>query len=422
MRLLGFLLIPAISAISPLLALPAVSAKGGASVWAAIAIGQSIGIAGATIVELGWGLTGPQRVSRASPANRRRALSLSLQSRMVVFPLVAAFAATAAWLLATEHRELSAVTAVASSATGLSLIWFFIGIGSPGRLLLTDALPRLALVSVMTYPVVGLLAPALLAPILGMLVSRLRMTDFAGVGPARTLLVIRIQAVAMGGRLVSALYIALPITLVSLVAPQAVPVFAAAERLQRMYLSILAAVPNVLQSWVGGAPSRPLRLQRAEVSVGLNAGVGIVAGLLFAFIAPAASLFVFAGQATISAGLAWLCGAVIFLVCCSRAVGGLVLVALSRFKSVASSALVGAVVGVPLILFLSSQFGAEGGLLGEILAEAAVLGVQVVFWLRFRSKRARRQEPLWSELRRTRSINRPQRWRVRPTGPGRGDS
>jgi hypothetical protein len=433
LRLLGFLLIPAISAVSPLLALPAVSAKGGASVWAAIAIGQSVGIAGATIVELGWGLTGPQRVSRASRGNRRRALALSLQSRLLVFPLVAALAASSAWLLAPEHRELSAVTAVASSATGLSLIWFFIGIGAPGRLLLTDALPRLALVSasafaishnapIMLYPICGLLAPALLAPILGSLNTRIRPSDFGGVGLKRTILVVRIQGVAMSGRLVSALYIALPITLVSLVAPQAVPVFAAAERLQRMYLSILAAIPNVLQSWVGRPPSRTLRLQRAEVSVGLNAGVGIVAGLIFAIIAPSASRVVFSGQASISTELAWLCALVIFLVCCSRAVGGLVLVALSRFQSVTTSALVGAIVGVPLILVLASRLGAPGGLLGELVAEAAVLCVQIVFWLRFRTKSANLGAPSRGARSRVPSARKLNRWRVRPPGQELGES
>jgi hypothetical protein len=433
LRLLGFLLIPAISAVSPLLALPAVSAKGGASVWAAIAIGQSIGIAGATIVELGWGLTGPQRVSRASQGNRRRALSLSLQSRLLIFPLVAALAATSAWFLAVEHRELSAVTAVASSATGLSLIWFFIGIGAPGRLLLTDALPRLALVSasalaisngapIMVYPIVGLLVPALLAPLLGSLNTRIRFSDFRGISLKRTLLVVRIQAVAMSGRLVSALYIALPITLVSLVAPQAVPVFAAAERLQRMYLSILAAIPNVLQSWVGRPASRMRRLNRAEISVGLNASVGILAGLIFAVIAPSASRFVFSGQASISTELAWLCAGVIFLVCCSRAVGGLVLVALGRFHSVATSAVVGAVVGVPLILLLASRLGASGGLLGELIAESAVLCVQTGFWLRFRSKITAHQAPAWGVRSRIPSVRMLQRWRIRPPGQEQGES
>lgn len=398
MRVAGFALVPALSAVSPLIALPAVTTVGGADVWGAIAIGQSLGLAGATIVELGWGLKGPQRLARANLSGRRRALAMSIQTRGAVFPLVAVVSAALAALLAADHNELAALMAVSSVASGLSLIWFFIGCGNPGRLLLTDSVPRVMLVTasaiallngapLFVYPLVGVLLPALMAPIFGSLYVGLNRTDFKGVGAVRIGLLIRSQLTAMGGRFVSALYIALPVTLVGIVAPQVVPLFAAAERLQRMYLSILAAVPNAMQGWVGAALSIEDRLRRAERASLMNSVLGIIAGLVFSVGAPWAAEVVFSGVVSLDHELAALCGLVIFLVCCSRAVGGLVLVSLNSARTVLRSAVVGAAVGVPAILLLGHVHGAVGAIVGEIVAETCVLAVQVRGWLVLRRKR-----------------------------------
>jgi hypothetical protein len=398
MRVVGFALVPALSAVSPLIALPAVTSVGGADVWGAIAIGQSLGLAGATIVELGWGLKGPQRLARTGESGRRRAMAMSFQTRGAVFPLVGLVAAALAWLLATDHAVLAAMMAFSSVATGLSLIWYFIGAGRPGKLLVTDSVPRVVLViasalaiyngaPLIAYPLVGVLLPAIVAPALGALSVQLSRTDFRGIGATRTAILIRAQFVAMSGRFVSALYIALPVALVGLVAPQAVPVFAAAERLQRMYLSILSAIPNAMQGWVGKSPNVLHRISRAEQSAFVNAGVGILAGVVFTIGAPAAAAIVFSGVVTVSTELAGLCGLVIFFVCSSRAVGGLVLVALNSTGTVLRSALVGALIGVPGILLLGREYGAPGALMGEIAAEAAVLAVQFHGWLSRRRRR-----------------------------------
>jgi hypothetical protein len=398
MRIVGFAAVPALSAISPLVALPAVTSVGGAQVWAAIAIGQSLGLAGATLVELGWGLNGPQRLARSSSQNRRRALAMSLQTRLLVFPMVALACGALAWFLTPSFKGLAVAMAIGSAATGLSLVWYFIGRGSPTRLLMTDSIPRLILVTLsaiavlngaplLAYPLLGVLAPALIAPSVGAVVEKLGWRDFKGVGISRTTLLIRSQFVAMSGRFVSALYIALPITLVGAVAPQAVPIFAAAERLQRMYLSVLAAIPNALQGWVGRPGLMSARLRRAEISTYFNAGVGFVSGFVFAIGAPFASDLVFSGVAHVPFELSLLCGGVIFLVSCSRAVGGLVLVAVNRVRVVLQSAAIGALVGVPAILILSHRYGALGGISGEILAELSVLLVQVRGWLSTKLRR-----------------------------------
>ena len=69
-----YVLVPAMGALIPLLAVPVVTGTFGATAFAALAIGQSVGAAAAVVVDLGWSLNGPQAVARSGPGARRRLL------------------------------------------------------------------------------------------------------------------------------------------------------------------------------------------------------------------------------------------------------------------------------------------------------------------------------------------------------------
>ncbi|WP_157603245.1 hypothetical protein [Rathayibacter sp. Leaf299] len=356
--------------------------------WQSVAIGTSIGSAAAVLVELGWGLNGPQRVARASLRNRRQTLALSSSTKALVYAPLAVAAGSIAFLLADSFRVEGALVAAGTAGAGLSLSWFFVGTREPGRLVVTDAIPRVIAVVVASllmlsglglwvYGAVALILPGVAAPLLGLQRTGVRFADFQRLSVGRLARTVRSQLAALSGRALSAVYIALPVALVSIVAPGAVSVFAAAERLQRMYLTVLIAVPNLMQSWVGGASTADERLARARRGILLNAGFGLVAGGIFTAIAPFASSLIFSGVATIPWQVAALCGAMIFVVCTSRATGNLALVALRRIDVIAYSALAGTIVGVPSILGFSSLLGPAGAVLGELLAEATVLAVQL---------------------------------------------
>ena len=75
---LAYAAFPMIGAVTPLLAIPAISQQFGAPGWASIAVGQSVGAAASVAVELGWGLTGPQAVAATD-----RADSLGVSSGVV---------------------------------------------------------------------------------------------------------------------------------------------------------------------------------------------------------------------------------------------------------------------------------------------------------------------------------------------------
>jgi O-antigen/teichoic acid export membrane protein len=153
--------------------------------------------------------------------------------------------------------------------------------------------------------------------------------------------------------------------------------FAAAERLMRMALTILQAVPNVLQNWLGSAGSPVERRHRVIQAIALNTAVGVASGIGFTLLTPWFSTLLFTGTVQVEWQLAALASVVLALVCVSRATGPLALVRYGRVRAITASAVAAAAIGVPAICLLSSVAGAAGAMGGEILAEATAICVQV---------------------------------------------
>lgn len=387
----AFLLVPALSAVTPLIAIPAITATAGSPGWEAYALGLSIGSAASTFVELGWPLTGPQRVAAEAAGDRWKTLVLSLRTRLLALIVLAPTASAIAFLLARNVVPAEVPTAVlialACAMAGLSGNWYFIGVGKPLRLLTSDALPRAIMISGTSVAVLlgapleviplGYLAAVTFSPIGSLLLARHERRSPARFTFTDDLASIRSQLSAVSSRSVAALYITLPITLVSIFAPSALAVFAAVERLMRMALTILQAVPNVLQNWLGKAKTSNERRHRILRAIALNGVVGVVAGVGFTLITPWLSTLLFTGTVDVDWRLAALGGLVMALVCVSRATGPLALVRYGRIGSITASAVAAAVVGVPAICLLAAQGGAHGAMLGEVIAEVTAISVQV---------------------------------------------
>lgn len=387
----AFLLIPALSAVTPLIAIPAITATSGSAGWEAYALGLSIGSAVCTLVELGWPLTGPQRVAAEAPRDRWVTLVSSVRTRLlallVLAPLGTGLAALLAWRTTPDHIAVVVLMSLASAATGLSGNWYFIGVGRPLRILGSDALPKALLVSAASYALLqgaplavvpaGYLVAITVSPVASLLLARHEREHAARLTVRDDLRVIRSQLAAVGSRSVAALYTALPITLVGIFAPGALAAFAAAERLMRMALTILQAVPNVLQNWLGSARTPSERRHRVLRSIALNTAVGLASGVAFALLVPWLSTLLFSGAVEVDRPLAALAAGVLALTCVSRSIGPLALVRYGRVKSITYSAIAAAVVGVPAICLLATRAGAPGAMVGEMAAEVTAISVQV---------------------------------------------
>lgn len=393
-------MLPALNALAPLLILPIITGRLGQDAWVGVAIAQSVGASGAVLVELGWGLTGTQRVARQRRENRQHLIALAAITKLIVLIPSAVGCAIVVIALAPNDTLACIVIAVAGCVGSLGATWVYIGLGRASLILLLDTIPRmvgllLAAAAVLATGslwgfAIPLLASSIVSAVAGHVALGIRARHFRAHPRRRIVFALRAQGTALTGRALSALYIALPVTLVGAVAPVAeVAVFSAAERLQRMLLTGLQALPNAIQGWVGSAGDPTERRRRAMTAVWVNGGTGIVAGAAAALILPPASHVIFSGVADIPAELAALSGLLIAIVSFSRATGGIALVTVGRIDAIAWSALAGAVVGIPGILLLAHTLGAPGGLLGELAAEVTVLAVQAVAL--YRALRTRRR-------------------------------
>ncbi|WP_456786653.1 lipopolysaccharide biosynthesis protein [Cellulomonas sp. P5_C5] len=386
-RVASLILVSAVAGVSPLIALPAVTASYGATAWASIAIAQAVGSAFGVIAELGWGVNGPQAVARSGAASARRTFGLAVITRALVALPLMLVAGALALIVVVDHQGTAFLCASASVAAGLSSTWFFVGRGRPHVLLATDALPRLVLVSLSAIWIrdggglasygAALLLSSLVSPLLGAALVRADFRFVLSMGRRRVITVLLAQSVPTRGRVAGAIYLAFPTILLGVVAPGAVAAFAATDRLQRIVHTILQSVPSALQSWVGLPVGRSDRIQRSRRAILICLCMGVAAGVAFALLAPWVSGVLFSDSVHLSYPLTAVAGLVIALSCVSRGVGGIGLVVLRRLGDLSRSATVGLIAGVPAILLLGSAGGALGAMCGELVAEASALVVQI---------------------------------------------
>jgi O-antigen/teichoic acid export membrane protein len=383
---LPYAAIPLLGGLAPLMVIPAITSMMGASTWASVAVAQSIGAGVAVIVELGWGVTGPQLVAASSERRRRQVFAASVYSKTpTVLTGAAAAAALAAFLVPSRADPVMMLVAAGTTFTAFQQNWFFIGARTPGRALTTDTWMRVGASAIsagalaMGAPLLVYAIAMLLQPLLSLaLASRAVRPEWAT--PRRAVSIaaasIREQGVVTLGRSIGGLYTALPIAIVSIAAPASVAEFSALERMMRMGLSALSAVPQSLQGWIGASLGAE-RARRARRALALNGALGIVAGSAFFVIGRPLVHVLFTGEIRVDQASVAAFAVVVTLVCTSRG-AGLALVAVGGANSITLATALSAVVGVPGIYVLSATHGATGGALGEIAAESVGLAVQLV--------------------------------------------
>ncbi|MDT3331792.1 hypothetical protein Q9S78_14060 [Microbacterium sp. KSW-18] len=387
---MGFFLVPAFSVVTPLLAIPAITAMYGATGWSAVAVGLAIGAIASTVIELGWGWNGPARAARASPSALPRVWATALMTRSAAALVATPPAALLAYYLAPGHQVTALLTAIGTSLIGLSPSWLYIGLGRPWSLITIEMVPRAlgaATAAVMIYasqplifyPLIAVVAPALITQCLTLAQIRAGRASFRGVTHRRVLHAIRRQRKIALARIASSVYTQSPVVIVTAVASVGTAAaYAAGDRLMRMTLTGLAPVPSISQRWVNSPPETAERWRRAKLAIGANAAVGGLVGLVFALCSPLLLSIIFSGVVGVTAFQALLIGAIILVVCTSRATGGLGLVVISGDRALLTSALVGAASGILTIPLLTLWFGTDGAFIGVLTSESAVLLTQFI--------------------------------------------
>ena len=381
--LFGFFLIPAVGALSPLFAIPALVRVAGVDGWAAIAIGQGMGATGALVVTFGWGVVGPAEAARSDSEAACHLYWVSGAMRMGIFVLVMPICVLITESLVTGGTPLhvaAALVCAAVTAQGLSPSWLLIGQSRPGALACMDSIPR----------TVGVLAAAAAAVIAGELLAfalitlfvefAIALCSFKAFGRRRLSRRESLREAVRRTRqqwplalsaLVAAGYTRLAIPIVSAVRYEAVPLYAALDRIALLSRTMLRPPVNAFQSWVAQTDENGMR--RASRATAATVVVGATGAVAIAGLLPVLGWVLFADQLTITYGAAALTGAGVVFVAGSYATSLFYLVPCGKYATVSVSTIGASLVGVPLIVVCTGRAGAIGAMLGVVTAELIVL-------------------------------------------------
>lgn len=379
-------------AVAGLAMIPALIAAVGPRDWADIAVAQALGGFCGVITGYGWGLAGPAYVARADAETRGRRYFESLRGRALVGLVVIPAGMLVLALVIGHFSLIPTMALLVTAAVAFSPSWFYVGVGRPWVLLIIDTLPRtmgtgLAIVCLFTgLPVVLALVVQLLGIGSGAVIASFHIG--LGSGPRepedhwrQARAVLRRQSSGMFAAGISAAFAALPVVLVGLVAPGALPVYAVFDKVQRQFSSAVSPVMQVAQGFVARAKpmARPAAVRRVIVFVGLLSTTGAA---LFAVVGGWFLHLLVAQTIEFNQLEVAVLGVCLALILFEQAFGHAVLATAGHMKELASATLIGAVLGLILVASGAFVFGALAALVGFEAGLCLVIFLEMLWYRR----------------------------------------
>ncbi|MEV7756326.1 hypothetical protein AB0O16_01205 [Microbacterium sp. NPDC089180] len=387
--------VSALSAISPLIALPLITRAAGPTGFAEIAIGQALGTLAATLITFGWAVRGPVEAARSSHPSRvfRASIVVRGANSVLILPVVAVVAALASHA---DDHALAIVSALAFSLQGLSLSWYAVGVGRPLLSLVFDALPRIVLNLVgavlalvtgipLLYPVI-LLAGTFAAFVVATWLIGLR--ERFAVGET-----LRDARSAYRGGWRTALAAGLltfsetaPLSTLGVATSPAAIGFAPFDRVLKYGYIGVYMITSSFQGWVSSAAGAA-GLRRMRRAVGIHGLLAIGLGAGFALVVPWATPIALGPGFEIAPLTALFGGIALAAMTLATALGMCVVLPSGRDGAYLASVCVAAVLIVPAVLIgagLGGVAGAAAGVAAVQLAALLALSVAAVPVLRGR--------------------------------------
>ena len=385
----GFALSMALLAVASLLAIPALIDAGGPAAWGAVATGQSIGAVAAVALYLGWGISGPASIARASAAERGREYAEAMAARGVIALPLLLLTAGVAVLAARSHQELAALASVSAACVGLGAGWYFIGTAAPYRLLVLETVPRVlgTLVGIELMRSGAGAAAGLWGQLCGMLVGVLLPTIWicATTGGPRQWArlrrplpdVMRHQITGVTTTVVSSTYTALPIVIVGLTSSSALPVFAVLDKLQKQVYVAFTPVISLLQGWVPRAPTGELE-RRVRTALRVGAAFCAALGLALFLVTPWLVDWLGSGHLSATTLASLLVASIVSFNLFESVVSRGALVPLGQLGYVARVTGIGSLVGLALVVPFTLLWGAVGALAAVLAGLVIRVGVELL--------------------------------------------
>lgn len=401
-RFIGFSGLQLLSSLAPLVLLPVLARAAGAPGWASIAVGQSIGILVAAVAMYGWGVVGPVLVAAGDEGERWYQYRASLVSRIALLAITLPIGCTVALVTAAPgFRAVSVLMVCAQSFGALSPAWYAIGIGRPSLIMSYDTGPRLIAVltsagllllgaPLITYPILLLVSYVAGTALVTLRLSRTRGPEVTQrYGPSAMLHDIKTtlvtQAAPAGAQIAGASYGGATVAVVGIFATTAATAeFASADKLYRFSLTAVVAVGNTFQGWVAELPF-PQSRRRMGFSLATLGAIGLTGGLALFLLGHWATTLLFDDALAASARTSLWYGVAFLAICLSTSLGRHILVPLGKTKHLLNATILGAVIGLPAMAFLSKAFGASGGAAGYAVSE--VVGTSILALIVWRSVR-----------------------------------
>lgn len=377
-----------ITTVVGVLAIPVVITHAGSETWGVIALGQSAALLFGVMVSFGWGTIGPAMVAGMPAEERPQMYVDSLVSRIYLFAAAAPLAALTVWLIASNNSPSVAVLAcLAYLLPFLGASWFFVGDARPGRLLVFDTLPvtlgtlfglaGLILtgdVYVYLWIQLGMNLLAVLAS--GLLIRRSSSAprfDFHFGSAVRRLGGQRHGVITAA---TSSLYVNTPLLVVGAVIPAAVPLYAMAEKFFKYGLTAVGPVVQVMQGSIAD-PVRARQDARVRTAAKLAPFGALLSAAVMALCIPWASILLSQGKIAVGFELSVPMGVVFGAVAVSQVVGLACLIPIGEGKALAVSTVLGAAIGIPLIITGALTIGVAGVAWAVAVSELAVAAYQL---------------------------------------------
>lgn len=380
-RLLGFMVVPAIAAISPLLVLPLIARLAGDGGWASAIAGEAIGTFAAIAIGYGWTAVGPALISiAADDARRARLYRDSIVVRLLLAAIVLPLLAVVCWLVASPGSELLTVLmGVQGALIALTFTWYCAGVGDPRTIIVYDAVPRVVATAVAAGAIL-LTGIVELYPVAGIIVTlggtflfsaRLLRANPGSWPPAREIPgLLRVGLpVAVNDAALSA-YSSVPAPLVNVTAlPSAAAGNASADKMFKLGSVLPFTLASAFQSWVGEGDGIDRR-RRLRVALTTHAGFGVLGALVLATLGPWVSLIMFGESAAAGVDLLVAMGVVFAFLSLRTSMTRHVLFPANKAPTVMRATLVATAIGVPTMIALAIAIGPLGAALGYALTEA----------------------------------------------------
>ncbi|UKA53463.1 hypothetical protein LFT45_17310 [Arthrobacter sp. FW305-BF8] len=396
---IGYALTTLLLGAGGLLMVPAIVFAGGPDAWATVALGQAFGIITAVFVGYGWALTGPAMIAAMNGSEQVAEFRKSLLGRLLIGLPSTVVSLSLLWWMFPDDKGLSGLSLVGTAAAGLSSNWVFVGISKPFALLWTETVPRslaTAVAIILLYSGTNIEA-ALSVQLCGMLTAvgivSLRIKKLSGAASAVSATVgyeipklrfgviisaLRTQGHGMTTSLISVVYITVPLFIVGLIAPGALPVFALADKIQKQFMSLIAPIVSVAQGWVpnGGTRRRILKRSRQAMLVSVVlalvafAGIFVTGPWLWGLLGSSQIEF----DPTVGIVLAALCAAILL----ERLVSRACLIPLGGSRQLVYATTLGSIMGIALSLVLLPVMAAVGALIGVLVGLGLTIFVEAI--------------------------------------------